>query len=123
MALDSCSLSPLRDVFHEARILRESLGLSLQDLSAATRINARYLRAIEEGELGELPGGVFTTSYIRQYAGMIGFNAERLLACCRDTGKSQENRLVLAGDESACPAYPQKPSWLRFLRPTRLASS
>jgi cytoskeletal protein RodZ len=38
------------------------------------------LRAIETEEFEKLPGGVFNTNYIRQYADAIGFSVERLIA-------------------------------------------
>lgn len=47
---------------------REAKGLSLVEIATATKINVRYLKAIERGAFQELPGGVYTESYIRQYA-------------------------------------------------------
>jgi cytoskeletal protein RodZ len=47
---------------------RTAKGLSLPQIATATKINLRYLTAIERGAFQELPGGVYTESYIRQYA-------------------------------------------------------
>jgi cytoskeletal protein RodZ len=38
--------------------LRQSRGLTLEQIAEATKISLRYLRAIEEGRLAVLPGGV-----------------------------------------------------------------
>lgn len=40
----------------------------------------RSLRAIEEGQFDKLPGGIYNTNYIRQYAQAIDYNESELLA-------------------------------------------
>jgi cytoskeletal protein RodZ len=59
--------------------VRRKKGVSLQDISQATKIGVNYLRAIEEGEFTKLPGGIYSTSYIRQYARAIDSNESELL--------------------------------------------
>jgi cytoskeletal protein RodZ len=59
--------------------IRRSKGVSLQDIAATTRIGVNYLEAIEKGEFAKLPGGVYNTSYIRQYARAIDFDEADLL--------------------------------------------
>ena len=51
--------------------IRQSRGVTLEQIAAATKISLRYLQAIEEGRLAVLPGGVYTTNYLRQYAEAI----------------------------------------------------
>ena len=48
--------------------IRRSSGVTLEQIAASTKIGLRYLRAIEDGNLGKLPGGVYTSNYLRQYA-------------------------------------------------------
>lgn len=60
-------------------IVRQKRGLSLQEISASTRIAASYFRAIEEGAFEKLPGGIYSTSYIRQYAKAIDYDENELL--------------------------------------------
>jgi len=48
--------------------LRKAKGLSLAQIAVATKIHLRYLEAIERGAFQELPGSLYTESYIRQYA-------------------------------------------------------
>lgn len=45
----------------------------------------RYLEDIERCQFGKLPGGVFTESYLRQYARAVGFDEAALLAYYRET--------------------------------------
>jgi cytoskeleton protein RodZ len=59
---------------------RKRRGVSLEQISDATKISTRFLRAIETEEFEKLPGGVFNTNYIRQYAAAIGYPAEKVLA-------------------------------------------
>jgi hypothetical protein len=48
--------------------IRRRNGVTLEEIAGSTKIAMRYLRAIEEGSLGKLPGGIYTASYLRQYA-------------------------------------------------------
>ncbi|HYP07810.1 MAG TPA: helix-turn-helix transcriptional regulator [Bryobacteraceae bacterium] len=59
--------------------LRKRRGISLEQISDRTKIGTQFLRAIETEEFEKLPGGVFNTSYIRQYAVAIGFSEQELL--------------------------------------------
>ncbi len=53
---------------------RKRSAISLEQISQATKIGIRSLQAIEDGEFQKLPGGVYSTSYIRQYARAIDFD-------------------------------------------------
>jgi cytoskeletal protein RodZ len=59
---------------------RKKAGVSLDDIAEETKISLRFLRAIEEEEFEKLPGGIFSTSYLRQYAAAIGYDEAGLLA-------------------------------------------
>ncbi|MEI6730947.1 MAG: helix-turn-helix domain-containing protein, partial [Pseudomonadota bacterium] len=45
--------------------VRESLNLSVEQIAADLNIRARYLIAIEEHNLGELPSGVYLLGYVK----------------------------------------------------------
>jgi len=71
-----------RRLLTDLAAIREAKGISLQQISEATKIGVRYLKAIESSQFEELPGGLFNTSYIRQYARAIDYDemgAARLL--------------------------------------------
>jgi cytoskeletal protein RodZ len=53
--------------------------MALKEVAESTRIASRFLQAIEAEEFTELPGGVYNTSYIRQYARAIGYSEAALL--------------------------------------------
>jgi cytoskeleton protein RodZ len=66
---------------------REMRGVSLEEISAATKISIRFLQAIENEELSKLPGGIFTRSFVRTYARYLGLDEERVLADCQLAGQ------------------------------------
>ena len=61
-------------------VCRESRGISLEEIAESTKISMRFLRAIEAGEYKKLPGGIYDTNYVRQYAAAIAFDEQVLLA-------------------------------------------
>jgi len=60
-------------------IARQKSGVSLAEIAADTKIAVSYLRAIEEGVFHKLPGGIYTVSYIRQYARAIDYDEDELV--------------------------------------------
>jgi cytoskeletal protein RodZ len=63
--------------------IRRNRGISLEQIAESTKINIRSLKAIEGGDFKKLPGGIYNTSYIRQYAKAIDFDEAELLAFYR----------------------------------------
>ncbi len=59
---------------------RRSRKISVHQIVALTNIRTDYLTAIERGDFDKLPGGIYTTSYIRQYARIIDYPEQDLLA-------------------------------------------
>ncbi|HWE51828.1 MAG TPA: RodZ domain-containing protein [Bryobacteraceae bacterium] len=74
------------------RQARISQGLALEDIARATRIQQRYLDAIEAEDLDSLPGLVFTRNFVRQYAIALKLDPEPLLA---SLPKLDESRVQL----------------------------
>jgi cytoskeletal protein RodZ len=60
--------------------IRRNRGISLEQISGSTKISVRSLEAIERGEFAKLPGGIYNTSYIRQYARAIDYDEGTILA-------------------------------------------
>lgn len=59
---------------------REMRGVTLDEISTSTKINPHLLQAIEADDFAKLPGGIFTRSFIRAYAGYLGLDEERVMA-------------------------------------------
>jgi cytoskeletal protein RodZ len=59
---------------------REMRGVSLEEVSAATRIGTRFLEALENEQWDQLPGGVFNRGFIRAIARFLGLDEEGLVS-------------------------------------------
>lgn len=59
---------------------REMRGVSLEEISAATRISTRFLLALERENWEQLPGGVFNRGFIRSISRFLGLDPEVLIA-------------------------------------------
>ncbi len=60
--------------------IRRNRGISLEEIAESTKISVRSLQAIEQGDFRKLPGGIYNTSYIRQYARAIDYDEGAILA-------------------------------------------
>jgi cytoskeleton protein RodZ len=58
---------------------RMRAGIDISDVEAATKIRAKYLRAIENEEWAMLPGPTFVKSFVRTYAEYLGLDARLLV--------------------------------------------
>ena len=58
---------------------RARRGITLEQIRDCTKIGMFFLRAIEDGEYHKLPGGIYSTSYIRQYAQAAGVDESAIL--------------------------------------------
>ncbi|MGA2436821.1 MAG: helix-turn-helix transcriptional regulator [Bryobacteraceae bacterium] len=64
---------------------RTNKGISLREIADSTKISIRFLQAIEEGDFEQLPGGIYNTSYLRQYAREIGYEESKLIERYQET--------------------------------------
>lgn len=71
--------SELASFGEELRREREIRGISLKEISDATKISKRFLEAIERNDHKTLPAPVFTRGFVREYAKYLGLNAEEMV--------------------------------------------
>jgi cytoskeleton protein RodZ len=70
-----------KDTFGESlKREREMRGVTLEEISAATRIATRFLQAIENESWDQLPGGVFNRGFVRAVARYLGLDEENIVA-------------------------------------------
>ena len=55
----------------EARLRR---GVELVQAESATKVRAKYLRALEEEEFDSLPSGTYVRGFLRAYASYLGLD-------------------------------------------------
>jgi cytoskeleton protein RodZ len=90
--------------------------IDISDVEAATKIRAKYLRAIENEEWDMLPGPTFVKSFVRTYAEYLGLDARLLV-------EEYKLRYEPAPSDTELQALgpPVGPRRLRAPRPPRLS--
>ena len=71
--------------------IRRNRGISLEQIANSTKISIRSMEAIEQGDFGKLPGGIYNTSYIKQYARAIDYDEATLLAAYQHAMSRSDN--------------------------------
>ena len=64
------------ETLREARMRRR---IDVAEVEAATKIRAKYLRALENEEWDLLPGPTFVKTFLRTYADYLGLDAQLLV--------------------------------------------
>ena len=77
----------------ELKRRREERGITLNDISEATRIGTRFLKAIETDNFSILPGGIYTRNFIRSFADHVGMGEDEAMALYHQqvTGQSPDS--------------------------------
>jgi transcriptional regulator with XRE-family HTH domain len=63
----------------ELRRERELRRIGLREVAESTKINRRYLEALERNDFSRLPGGLFNRSFVRAYCQTIGIDPEAMV--------------------------------------------
>nr|WP_289037430.1 helix-turn-helix domain-containing protein [uncultured Allobacillus sp.] len=58
---------------------RLNQGLSLEEVKSETKIQTRYLTAVEENDWSKMPGNFYVRAFIREYAEVLGMDSAMLL--------------------------------------------
>ena len=88
----------------ELRRERELRGIDLREIAEATKVNLRFLDALERNEFDTLPGGLFTRGFIRAYASHIGADPDKLVnAYLFELSQHEERARQAAGRRVAMP--------------------
>jgi cytoskeletal protein RodZ len=68
----------LKKFTDELKEQREKTGITLENVSAKTRIDIRFLEALEKGNFNFLPE-IYVKAFIKQYAKVVGLDEEETL--------------------------------------------
>src|SRR5919202_2540348 len=93
----SLSASKIGQILKQAR---QEQGLSLQEVEQATKIRARYLKELEEGNFSVLPA-VYVWGSLKTYANHLHLDGEALTQELKDQQSSF--------DEQPAPIYDEPP--------------
>ncbi|MFA9558018.1 helix-turn-helix domain-containing protein [Evansella sp. AB-rgal1] len=102
---------------------REEKGYSLEELQVKTKIQKRYLIAIEEGDFSRLPGDFYARAFVKSYADVVGIPAEVLFEEHRDElpQSKKEHAEIPPRVNRSRPKLVKKRSKLASLVPTLIA--
>lgn len=92
----------------QLRKAREAKGLSISDIEKATKIQSRYLEAIENNDFDKLPGDFYVRAFIRQYAQIVGLNGKELLSQYQGEVANEVTSEVSQPEESPAQETPEE---------------
>lgn len=75
----------------ELRMRREEAGHSLADVAEAIRIQRRYLEALEDGRIEDLPGTVYALGFLRTYSEYYGFSGDAFVTRYKEETEGQRH--------------------------------
>jgi transcriptional regulator with XRE-family HTH domain len=85
-----------RDTFGpRLRRERERRGISLETLAARTNVSRELWMGLEQNDFSKWPGGLFARAFVRDYARVVGLDADELV--------DDFCRLFPIGDRRALP--------------------
>lgn len=105
------------DIGAKLREARESKGMTLEDVQQRTKIQKRYLKAIEENNHSVMPGEFYTRAFIKEYAQTVGLNPDEVLE-----PKQQQQEATAAApvqEESEAPSRQERSRVRENDRPPR----
>ena len=74
LSIQQEQIEKLKELGSHLRQVRQEQSVSLEDVAAKTRIQARLLRAIEDGRRDELPEPIYVKGFLKQFADALGLN-------------------------------------------------
>ncbi|MGX6961993.1 helix-turn-helix domain-containing protein [Vagococcus xieshaowenii] len=76
------------------RKARLSKGITIEDLQKITKVQARYLSAVEDNQFELLPGTYYARNFIRQYAQAVGLDGDELVEVYDGGGVSKSTAVI-----------------------------
>ncbi len=90
----------MASIGQELKRERELRGISLEEIADTTKINIRFLRALEEDRLDMLPEQFFTRGIIRTYAKYLGLDEQSALNTYLEVLQTQGTQETSDGEEN-----------------------
>lgn len=85
-------------MIHVGEILlhaRKKKGLTIEEAAKATKIQVRYIQALERGDYKNLPSSAYVQGFVRNYATFLGLPIKEVLAIFRREFDEREYLTVL----------------------------
>jgi len=82
----------MESIASKLRTRRESLNISLEQISEYTHISIHHLRSLESGLYSDLPGGMYNRAILRVYCDEIGLDKDEILRCYDDEAAPRQEK-------------------------------
>lgn len=69
----------MSELGEQLKYARQEKNISLDEIQTVTKIQKRYLEAIENGDFDKLPGSFYIKAFIKSYAEAVGLDYEALM--------------------------------------------
>jgi len=89
------------EIGNSLREVRVRQGLDFTEVELATKVRAKYIRALEEEDFEILPGPTYIKGFLRAYADYLGLDGQLYV-------DEYTSRFVLDAYEEAAPARPRR---------------
>src|SRR5699024_12864742 len=76
-------------------------GITIEELQQKTKIQRRYLEALEEDDYGAMPGTFYVRTFVRQYAEAVGLNSASLVAQFDNRNREVPEEPEITGSRAA----------------------
>ncbi len=98
--------------------VRETCGYSLEDVAGITKINLRYLEAIDLNDLTKIPGDTFYHGFVRSYAKCLGISEDEISRRIRETATTEPQAVNTQNMDNKAVRKPvSKPGKARIILP------
>lgn len=99
---------------------REAKNLSLEDIREKTKIQTRYLDAIEKENFDMMPGNFYVRAFIKEYASAVGLDPDRVMEDYANELPSPPDKTSLPstrgkGSKNTSTIYSKAPSFFSFV--------
>ncbi len=94
---------------------REQRDMTVADVCTHLRISPHQVTALESNDFSALPEAMITRGFIRNYAGLLGIDAEPLLEDYRASAPSLAPHALTLKSENILITGKDKRSWLKYI--------
>jgi cytoskeletal protein RodZ len=96
------------EFLEQLKKIREQKEISIEEIAEKTNIKTQYIKAIEEGDLSQLPGGVYNKAYIRSVSEFLGINIKAFEKQIDNFNYADQNQVKVEFGKSTSSLKPTK---------------
>lgn len=111
------NLNPKVNIGEKLKSARESAGLSIDAVQKDTKIQKKYLVALENNDFAALPGKFYVRAFVKAFANAVGLNGDQFVR-----QYLPEENFTGTVKSDAQPVKEQNPTSSRVVRPTNSAA-